>query len=80
VVNHDLVNAMGNALSTGFPEQKDLGGEIVSFAIIERGFVAIDSGVNVQYIMDVSARANYAFSPKLYDAFANSLGVEENFG
>lgn len=74
VVNHELVNALGNVFTTAnLSEQKDLGGEVIAFAIIEKPFVAIDGNTNINFIMDYRVRANYAFSPKVYDAFANAL-------
>lgn len=64
---------MSRTVTSNLSELEDMGSELVSFAIIERGFTNLTTGANAVFSMDVAVESNYVFQPKLWDAFARSL-------
>lgn len=54
-------------------EDGEFGGEIVAFAIIEKPFISNSTGANATYTMDFQIRSNFAFMPKIWDAFSRAL-------
>jgi len=78
IVNHSIVNALDKKLDTlANAESQDFGNEVVCFAIIQKPYVALTSGDNVRFIIDVQVNANYIYNPKLWDSFSMSLGEKE---
>lgn len=75
VVNHDIVSYMNvNVGLSGGLEMNVFGGEVVAYAIIHRPGQNITAGSNTPYAIDATVRCNYVYTPKLWDAFARSLG------
>lgn len=66
--------------TTTLTEAAVFGGEVIAFAIIEKPFTSISTGSAADWNINVTVRSNYAYMPKLWDAFSRSLGVaaEEN--
>jgi len=58
---------------TSSTEVSSAGSEVISFAIIERPFVALTTGSNVQYVMDINFESNFYYNPKPSDAFARNM-------
>lgn len=52
------------------------GSEMCVFAIIERPFVNITTGTNVPYMASLTLNSNYAFFPKIADAFTKSIALK----
>lgn len=52
------------------------GSEMCVFAIIERPYVNLTTGANVPYVASVNLSSNYAFFPKVADAFTKSIALK----
>lgn len=78
IVNHDLANTLSRKIDvTSSVEEMDMGGEVIAFAIIQRPFTSLETSGNVAYSINVQVSSNYAFMPKLWDAFSKSLNAPE---
>lgn len=49
---------------------------MVAYCIIEKAFVALTTGVNVNYALAIKTRSNYAFYPNIVDSFVRSLAYK----
>lgn len=57
----------------------DFGQEVVLYALIERPFVSIQGDTNVTYRLAATLRSNFAFFPRIQDAFLRSLQLKSSF-
>lgn len=53
---------------------------MIVFALIERPFINISTGSNVQYVISMSVASNYAFYPKIADSFTRSVAQKSAMG
>lgn len=73
VVNHEIGTQMGASIGPGSTEEMSLGQEVVCFAIVEKPFVAINGGSNINYSIGLEIHSNFVYNPKLWDAFSNAI-------
>lgn len=81
VINHGIANVLNKSIQqstiTTDKISEVFAQEMVAFAIIESPYRSITGGTLTTYNFDVRIAVNYAFNPKPYDSFSNSLENEE---
>lgn len=77
--NHSLFNKIGTVGSSSWDDYvANAGGEYIKYAVFQQPFVASDNGANLTYSMVLHVSSNFAYYPKIYDAFSQQMDSDRD--